>query len=352
MDGQAFYYKDSNMKAVIFNKTGDISLKDAPEPRIEKADDAVIKITTSSICGSDIHTKYIGNQDPGKIIGHEYCGLVVEAGEGVKGIKAGDRVAGRPAYSCGQCYYCRRRQQSLCVNGGIFGVLGTQGVQAEYARIPFADNTLIKIPDGLQDEDVIFSGDILSTGMSGLLKNGVGLGDTVAVFGAGPVGLCTVACAPLFGAGLVIAVDVLDYRLEKAESFGAVTINASKEDPVKKIRELTGGIGVDAGIEAAGSEATINACIRSTRRGGKASILGLIDKPLLFDLRKRFYDMFTISMGYGDQNHVEELINLIAHGRLSVRPIITHTFPLSEALIAYDVFEKREGGCIKVLLKP
>jgi alcohol dehydrogenase len=225
-------------------------------------------------------------------------------------------------------------------------------VQAEYARIPFADNTLVKIPDGLQDEDVIFAGDILSTGMSGLLKNDVGLGDTVAVFGAGPVGLCAVACAPLFGAGLVIAVDILDYRLEKAGSFGAVAINAAIEDPVKKIRELTGGIGVDASIEAAGSEATITACIRSTRRGGKASILGLIDKPLLFDLRKRFYDMFNLSMGYGDQNHVEELINLIAHGRLSVRSLITHTFPLSDALAAYKVFEKREGGCIKVILKP
>ncbi|MBN1625663.1 MAG: alcohol dehydrogenase catalytic domain-containing protein [Deltaproteobacteria bacterium] len=340
------------MKAVIFKGKNDISLMYAPEPRIEKADDVVIKVTTCSICGSDIHTKYIGNQDPGKIIGHEYCGIVVDTGAGVRGLKKGDRVAGRPAYSCGQCYYCRHRQQSLCVNGGIFGVLGTQGVQAEYARIPFAENTLVKIPDNMEDEDVIFAGDILSTGMSGLLKNDVGLGDTVSVFGAGPVGLCAVACAPLFGAGLVIAVDILDYRLDMAGRFGAVTVNASKEDPVKKIRELTNGIGVDAGIEAAGSEATITACIRSTRRGGKASILGLIDKPLLFDLRKRFYDMFTLTMGYGDQNHVEELINMIAHGRLSVRSIITHTFPLSEALNAYDVFEKREGGCIKVLLKP
>lgn len=340
------------MKAVIFNGKGDISLKDASEPKIEKAGDAIIKITTGSICGSDIHTKYIGNQEPGKIIGHEYCGFVVETGDSVRGIKAGDRVAGRPAFSCGQCYYCRRRQQSLCVNGGIFGVLGTQGVQAEYARIPFADNTLVKIPDSLEDEDVIFAGDILSTGLSGLLKNDVGLGDTVAVFGAGPVGLCAVACAPLFGPGLVIAVDILDYRLEMAESFGAVTINASQEDPVKKIREMTDGIGVDAGIEAGGSEATINACIRATRRGGKASILGLIDKPLLFDLRKRFYDMFNLSMGYGDQNHVEDLMNLIACKRLSVRSLITHTFPLSDALAAYEVFEKREGGCIKVLLKP
>ena len=347
-----FILKDINMKAVVFNGIGDISLKDATEPKIENAGDAIIKITTSSICGSDIHTKYKGNQDPGKIIGHEYCGVVTETGDNVQGIRTGDRVAGRPAFSCGQCYYCRHRQHSLCVNGGIFGVLGTQGVQAEYARIPFADNTLVKIPDGMQDEDVIFAGDILSTGLSGLLRTDVGLGDTIAVFGAGPVGLCAIATAPLFGAGLVIAVDILDYRLDIAEKFGAVTINASKEDPVARIRELTNKIGVDAGIEAGGTEATIKACLKSTRRGGKASILGLIDKPFLFDLRKRFFDIFTLSMGYGDQNHMEDLINLIACGRLSLRSLITHTYPLSDALVAYDVFEKREGGCIKVMLKP
>ena len=340
------------MKAVVFNGLGDISLKDVPEPAIENPDDAIINMTASSICGSDIHTKYKGNQVPGKIIGHEYCGIVIETGNNVHGIKKGDRVAGRPVFTCGQCYYCKRRQHSLCINGGIFGVLGNQGVQAEYSRVPFADNTLVRIPDGLQDEDVIFAGDILSTGLSGLLRTHVGIGDTVAIFGAGPVGLCAAACAPLFGASLVMAVDMLDYRLDTAKKFGVVVINASKEDPVARIKELTGGIGADAGIEAAGSEETIKACLKSTRRGGQASILGIIDKPFLFDLRKRFFDIFSLSMGYGDQNHVEDLIKLISAGRLSLRPLITHTFKLSDAIAAYDVFEKRAGGCIKVILKP
>ena len=340
------------MKAVIFDGIGEISLKGIPEPRLESADDVIIKVTTSSICGSDIHTKYKGNQDNGKTIGHEYCGTVIETGDNVKRIKKGDRVAGRPAFSCGQCYYCMHKQQSLCVNGGIFGVLGTQGVQAEYARIPFADNTLAKIPDNLQDEDVIFVGDILSTGLSGLLRNQVGLGDTVAIFGAGPVGLCAVACAPLFGASLVISIDILDYRLEMAKRFGAITINASGEDPVVKIKELTNNIGVDAGIEAAGSEVTIRECLKSVRRGGKASLLGLIDKPFLFDLRKRFFDIFNISMGFGDQNHMEDLIKLIANGKLSLTPLITHVYSLDDALTAYEIFEKRTEGCVKVLLKP
>jgi alcohol dehydrogenase len=340
------------MKAVLFKNIGQISLEDIPEPVIEKHDDAIIKVTTASICGSDVHTKHSGNQDQGKVIGHEYCGEVVETGAHVQGFKKGDRVTGRPVFSCGQCYYCRHKQQSLCINSGIFGVLGNQGVQSEYARIPFADNTLIKIPDALQDEDVIFAGDILSTGFSGLLRTHVKPGDTVAVFGAGPVGLCAVACAPLFDTSMVVAVDVLDYRLDMAQKFGAVAINASQEDPVKKIRELTGGIGIDAGIEAGGSEATITACLKATRRGGEAAILGIIDKPFLFDLRKRFFDMFTLSMGYGDQNHVEELINFIATGRLNLRPLITHRYKLSEALAAYETFEKRLGGCIKVILKP
>jgi alcohol dehydrogenase len=340
------------MKVLLFHQLGEISLEEVAEPVLENPGDAIIKVTTSSICGSDVHTKYKGNQDTGKVIGHEYCGVVLETGTQVANFKKGDRVAGRPAFSCGQCYYCRHKQQSLCIKGGIFGVLGNQGVQAEYARIPFADNTLVKIPDNLQDEDVIFAGDILSTGFSGLLKTHVKPGDTVAVFGAGPVGLCAVACAPLFGAGMVVAVDVLDYRLDMARKFGAVSINASREDPVKKIRELTGGIGIDAGIEAGGSEATITACLKSTRRGGEAAILGIIDKPFLFDLRKRFFDMFTLSIGYGDQNHVEDLIREIAGGRLDLKPLITHHYPLNDALAAYETFEKKLDACIKVILKP
>jgi alcohol dehydrogenase len=340
------------MKAVIFNQSGELLLKDVPTPKIEKSTDAIVRITSCSICGSDIHTKYNGNQEPGKIIGHEYCGIVMETGGDVHTFKNGDRVAGRPVFYCGTCYYCKHKQQSLCVNGGIFGVLGNQGVQAEYARVPFADNTLQKIPDNLLDEEVIFTGDILSTGLSGLLNTRVEPGDTVAVFGAGPVGLCAVAAAPLFGAGLVIIVDILEYRLDAAKKLGAVTINATREDPVSRIFELTNGIGVDAAIEAAGTEATIKSCLKSARRGGRVSILGIIDKPFLFDLRKRFFDMFTISMGYGDQNQMENLIRLIASGKISVSSLITHTYPLRDAMTAYDLFEKRLEDCIKVVLKP
>jgi alcohol dehydrogenase len=342
------------MKAVIFHGINDLRLEETADPQIDSPADAVIKVTTTAICASDLHIKHEMGTEPGTIMGHEYCGVVVDIGSQVSTLKKGDRVAGRPVFSCGHCYYCRHRQQPLCVNGGIFGgAVGARklGVQAEFARIPFADNTLVRIPDALEDEDVIFTGDILSTGFSGLLKTSVEFGDTVAVFGAGPVGLCAVACAPLFGAGLVIAVDLLDYRLDIARNFGAVTINASTEEPVSRILEMTDGIGVDAGIEAAGSETTLKTCFKSVRRGGAVSVLGTISKPFLFDLRERFFDMFSLSIGFGDQNYMEALIKLIHNGKLNLKPLITHSYPFSEAMKAYEVFEKKQENCIKAILK-
>lgn len=342
------------MKAVIFHGIGDLRLEEIAKPKIEHPADAIIKVTTMAICASDLHIKHEIGTELGTIMGHEYCGVVMATGNQVSSLKKGDRVAGRPTFSCGYCYYCRHHQQALCANGGIFGgAPGARklGTQAEYARIPFADNTLMKIPAALQDEDVIFTGDILSTGFSGLLRTGVTFGDTVAVFGAGSVGLCAVACAPLFGAGLVIAVDLLDYRLDVARNFGAVTINASREDPVRKIRELTDGIGVDAGIEAAGSEATLNACFQSVRCGGKVSILGTVPDEYMFKLSERFFDIFNLHIGVGDQNYGEDLMKLILNGKLNLKPLITHRFPFSDVIQAYEVFEKKQGNCIKVILK-
>ena len=230
-------------------------------------------------------------------------------------------------------------------------MLGTQGVQAEYARIPYADNTLRKIPDDLSDEDVLFTGDILSTGYTGVLRAGVELGDTIAVIGSGPVGLSAVACSKLFGTGLVIAVDVLDYRLKHAEQFGAISINASKEDPVEKIKEMTNGRGVDVGIEAAGFEETFNTCLKSTRRGGRVSVLGMFVQPTMFDISERFYDMFSFTIGLGELRHMNDLIKLTQIGRLDLKSLFTHRFNLSDAIEAYHIFENKLEDCIKVALK-
>jgi len=340
------------MKAVVYKGINELRLEDVAEPHIESPTDALIKVTASAICASDIHIKELGVHEPGKVIGHEYCGMIVDAGNEVRRFKKGDRVVGQPFFHCGHCFYCQHQQQPLCENIGIFGVHGTQGVQAEYARIPYADNTLRKIPDDLSDEDVIFAGDILSTGLTGVLRTHVGLGDTVAVFGSGPVGLCAVACAQLFGASLVIAVDILDYRLDAARKLGAITINASKDDPVAKVKELTDGRGVDAGIEAAGFEPTFRACLQSTRRGGRVSVLGVFTQPMPFEITERFEDMFEFSIGLGTMRYMEELIRLIHKGKLNLTPLITHRLPLSESLRGYEVFEKKLEDCIKVILKP
>jgi alcohol dehydrogenase len=342
------------MKAVIFRGINDLRLEEIAEPQIEHPADAIIKLTTLSICASDLHIKHQGGSQPGTIMGHEYCGEVIETGNQVTTLKKGDRVAGRPAFSCGHCYYCDRQQHSLCPNGGIFGGgagISKLGVQAEYARIPYADSALTAIPDGLKDEDVIFCGDILSTGLTGVIRSRINLGDTLVIFGAGPVGLCAAACAPMYGPGLTIIVDLVDYRLEAAKKFGALTINSSREDPVSRIRELTEGRGADAVIEAVGSAVTLKASLAATRKGGTLSILGTPPAPSNFDLSQRFFDMFSLNIGLGELNHVDRLMRLIGAGKLDLRSLITHTFPLRDALQAYAVFEKKEGNCIKVLLK-
>lgn len=341
------------MKAVVYQNRGVVTVEEVEQPRIVSPTDAVIRVTSAAICASDVHVVKEGDMIArGCIMGHEYCGEVVEIGSAVAGLKSGDRVAGSPVYNCGRCYYCRRNQQSLCERGQCVSGPENQGTQAEYAKIPYADNTLIKIPDGLSDEDVIFTGDILSTGFSGLLKSNTMFGDIIGVFGAGPVGLCSVASAPLFGTGMVIAVDILDYRLEVARRFGAITIDAAKEDSVARIKELTDGRGVDVGIECAGLKSTLDDCFKSTRRGGTVSILGTVPDAYKFDLSERFFDMFNLNIGFGDQNHREDLIALIKYGKLDLKPLITHILPLDDAPRAYEIFDKKLENCIKIILKP
>lgn len=185
------------MKAVVYHGVNDLRLDEVPEPEIENPADVILKITLSSICASDIHIKEAGLHTPGKIIGHEFCGIIEEIGSGVRYLQKGDRVVGKPYSNCGYCFFCKRGQPELCDKSVLFGVQGGQGVQAEYARIPWAENALCKIPDGLQFEDVIFVGDILSTGLTGILRGRLAYGDTVAIFGAGPVGLSAALLSPL-----------------------------------------------------------------------------------------------------------------------------------------------------------
>lgn len=340
------------MKAVVYRGINDLGLEEVPEPVIESPTDALVKVTTSAICASDIHIAELGFHQPGMVIGHEYCGEIVDTGSEVHHFKKGDRVVGQPFSHCGHCFHCRHQQPELCENVVMRGVMGGPGVQAEYARVPYADNSVRKIPDGLADEDVIFVGDILSTGLYGVRKTQVGIGDSIGVFGCGPVGLSAVACATLLGAGQVIAVDVLDYRLDVARKLGAVTVNAGKEDAVARVKELTEGRGVDGSIEAAGFEPTFKLCMQSVRRGGRVCVLGAFTQPMPFDIMERFSDMLTLTLGVAAISHMDELIKLIQNGKLDLRLLITHTLPFAEAMKGYEIFTNKLENCIKVILKP
>jgi alcohol dehydrogenase len=222
------------MKSLLFAGPNLMKIDDVPEPKLERVTDAILRVTTASICGSDLHIKHgmMPWIKPGTIIGHEFAGVVEETGSEVSSFKKGDRVVASATFQCGHCFYCRKGNISLCERGGVYGggeMFGNvSGGQAEYVRIPFADNSLAKIPDSLEDEDILFVGDILSTGFHGALAGGIGPGDSVAVFGSGPVGLCAQVCAKVMGADPVMAVDLIDYRLRMAQTFGSVPIHGEK----------------------------------------------------------------------------------------------------------------------------
>jgi alcohol dehydrogenase len=290
------------------------------------------------------------------VIGHEFAGVVEEVGSEVSSFKKGDRVVASATFQCGHCFYCRKGNISLCERGGVYGggeMFGNvSGGQAEYVRIPFADNSLARIPDSLEDEDIIFVGDILSTGFHGALMGGIGPGDSVAVFGSGPVGLCAQVCAKVMGADPVMAVDLIDYRLRMAQTLGSIPIHAEKEHAVDKIRNLTQGRGADVAIEAGGFEGTFLGALEAVRRGGTVSVLGLFPQSLKVPMEKLCFYTLKISVGLADLSHMSKLIKLVQSGKMNLRPLITHVFPLAQALDGYEIFEKRKDTCIKVVLKP
>jgi len=350
------------MKALVFQGVGKVSLEDVPKPKIEGPEDAIVRITVASICGSDLHILHgLNRLEPGTIIGHEFTGVVEEVGSAVTKVKPGDRVLGAAGVSCGHCKACRKGLLSMCENFGIYGCGprngNLQGVQAEYARVLYANESLEKIPEGLTEEQVLFAGDILSTaymGVSGVKPDSKGIqpGSVVAIFGAGPVGLCAVAVARLYGAAQIIAVDMEDYRLSMATRLGAdKVINFTKENPVETIKKMTDGWGADLVIEAVGSAEALTSCLAAVAPGGDVNLIGVISLPTPISFIKLLNKNINIQTGMGN-TPPKKLINLIQAGRLDLTPLITHRFPLAEAVKAYEMFDKREDGVIKVLLIP
>ena len=344
------------MKAVVYHGPEDIRLEDVPTPKITAPTDAIVRVTLSTICGTDIHIQHGGMPavKPGTIIGHEFCGEVVEIGPNVHNVKPGDRVAVSCVTQCGSCFYCLRGEYSQCTTGSwIFGYL-IDGCQAEYVRVPYADTGLHIIPEGLTDEDVLFIGDILSTGYFGAEGGDIQPGDTVAVMGAGPVGMCAMATARLWGPAQVIAVDTNEHRLQVALDNGIadVAINPAKEDAVAKIRALTGGRGADVTIEAVGVTPTYNLALEAVRPAGKVSMIGVFENPQELKMNEYWIKNIAIKMGLVNANHLPALIDLIKKGKLDMRFLQTHKAPLNDIMKGYDIFGNKKDNCLKWLVTP
>lgn len=345
----------NTMKAFVYHGPEKMSLDQVPKPTIIKPTDAIVKVTTSTICGTDKHIRHGGmpEVEPGRIIGHEFCGIVEEVGSSVNKFKKGDKVAVSCVTQCMDCYYCRRGMYSQCTTGSwIYGYM-IDGCQADYVRVPYADSGMYIIPDSLTDEDVLFVGDILSTGYFGAENGNIQPGDTVAVFGSGPVGMCAMATARLWGPARIVAVDIDDSRLEFAKKNGWADygLNPQKVDVVQALKDMTGGRGADVTIEANGFEPTFKGAIDGVRAGGTVSLIGVFEKPQVVEMNKLWIKNIAIKMGLVNANRISELIDLIKEGKLNMKPLITHTLPLSQVAEGYDIFEERRDNAIKVVLK-
>jgi alcohol dehydrogenase len=345
------------MKALVYQGPGKRSWETVPNPKIQTPTDAIVKIDTATICGTDLHILKgdVPAVKPGTILGHEAIGTIVETGAAVTSFVIGDRVLVSCVSSCGRCRFCKEGRYGQCSGGGgwIFGHL-INGLQAEYARVPFADNSLYKIPAGLTDEQVLFLSDILPTSFEvGVLNGQVKPGDTVAVVGAGPIGLAVIMAAKLFTPGKIVAIDLADSRLAKAREFGAdVTINNGTEDAVKKVFELTGGLGADVAVEAVGVPQTFELCTELIRPGGRVANVGVHGHSVTLHLEKLWIKDVTITTGLVDTYSIPQLLSLIVGGRIDPTAFATHRFPMEEAMAAYDVFgDAAKTHALKVVLE-
>src|SRR5450432_405388 len=347
------------MKALVFRGPNQIGIEQIPIPRPGPGE-AVIRVTLTTICGTDLHIlKGEYPVKPGLVIGHEPVGVIHEMGVGLSGYAVGDRVLVGAITPCGQCNYCLSGHWSQCggpIGGWKFGNT-INGAQAEYLLVPNAQANLAKIPDDLSDEQVVLLADIASTGISAAESGDVKLGDTVAVFAQGPIGLCATAGARLRGAGFIIAVESDSVRSAMAKRMGAdVVIDHTKLDAVAEIRQLTHGVGVDVAIEALGTQATFESALRALRAGGTLSSLGVYSGKLSVPL-----EPFAAGLGDhkiittlcpGGKERMRRLMELVRHGRLDLGPLLTHTFSLDRITEAYALFGGRKEGVIKVAIRP
>lgn len=339
------------MKAVVYQGNGKISLEERPYPSIQDDRDAIVRVTRSTICTSDLHIRNgaVPRAVPGVILGHEFCGEIVETGRGIRNLAPGDKVAANCETFCGTCWYCRHGYVNNCEHGGWELGCRIDGCQAEYVRVPYADMGLTKLPEGVTEEQALFVGDILSSGYWGAKIADIEQGANVAVIGAGPVGLCAAECAKLFGAGCVAVIEPDEFRRETALKNGLADVAVDPKNGVveEEIRSLFGKRGADAVIEAAGAGDTFEMAWKIARPNAVVSLVAMYEENQILPLPSMYGKNLIFKTGGVDAANCKELLDYIAAGKLRTDFLITHRGSLNQIMEGYRIFEQKEGNCLK-----
>ncbi|MFC9129491.1 zinc-dependent alcohol dehydrogenase family protein [Streptomyces sp. NPDC057099] len=343
------------MKGYVFHGPGQSAWEDVPDPAIKEATDAIVRVDAVTICGTDLHILRgdVPEVRPGTVLGHEAVGEIVDVGGDVRTVRPGDRVLVSCITACGRCRYCRENMYGQCQGGGgwILGHL-IDGTQAEYVRVPYADLSVHPLPSALDSKHAVLLADIFPTGYEvGVLNGHVRPGDTVAVVGAGPIGLAAIATARLFAPERIVAVDLAAARLEAARRLGADAVADAREAPEQLVSDLTDGLGADVVVEAVGVPETFELCTRMVRPGGHVANVGVHGKPATLHLEDLWIKNVTITTGLVDTYSTPTLLRMAAADRLPTGQLVTHTFPLAHMEEAYDVFGRAgDTGALKVVL--
>jgi alcohol dehydrogenase len=343
------------MRALVYRGAGKKDWESTPDPEIVDPTDAIIRVEAVTICGTDLHILKgdVPEVPDGLVLGHEAVGTVVATGAAVTAVRPGDRVLASCISACGRCRYCREGAYGQCLGGGGW-ILGhtIDGVQAEYARIPFADTSMYLLPDGVRSADAVMLADILPTSYEvGVLNGAVGPGDTVVIVGAGPIGLAAIMTAKLYSPSTILVVDPAEPRRRAAEALGATAIDPAASDPLEMVRAVTGGLGADAALEAVGIPATFELCTQLVRPGGHVANVGVHGKPATLHLESLWIRNVTVTTGLVDARTTPTLLRLLAGGQLDVTSLVTHRFRMDDFLDAYEVFaDPAHSGALKVLV--
>jgi 2-desacetyl-2-hydroxyethyl bacteriochlorophyllide A dehydrogenase len=344
------------MRAITFQAPGEVQLEDVAEPELLAPDDAIVRVEASGICGSDLHIYHGRVQiEPGFVIGHEFVGEVIAAGDEVSRVAAGDRGLGTYGTACGECFFCKREEFHKCDEARVYGhgaTLGSlQGAQAEQVLVPHSNLTLRKVPDGLSDEVALFAGDVMGTGFHAIDSRPLADGETAAILGMGPVGLCAVQAAKAAGASEVIAIDTVEDRLKMAESFGATPVHLTEQDPRAEVKKLTEGRGVDLAVEAVGHPDALDMAMRLARKAGTVSVTGVYAERTEVHMGVLWIKALTLTSGHANViKHLDRVLELLSAGRLDPAPLVTHHMKLDEAPDAYRIYDNKEA--LKIVLAP